>query len=116
MALDNAQREPTAKVHGVYQVSQTDNELRQQLYQLFFFGNADRDTSNEVDQFIERCLPLVLFELSLDHLDEKFSMADFTQEMPEQPQKTGRSHTTRPSYLLMVAESSSEEFSAPVDY
>ena len=87
MALDNKQREPTAKVHGVYRVSQTDNELRDQLYQLFFFGNTVRDTSNEVNQFIERCLPLVLFEVSLDHLDERFSMADFTQEMPEQPQK-----------------------------
>ena len=82
-----AELQPTLITLGVYRVPHMDSELRQQLHQYYFFGNAPRDRSRKVNEFIETCIPLVLVEVSLADLDERFSVADFTQEMPEAPPK-----------------------------
>jgi hypothetical protein len=83
--------QPTITALGIYRASHLDNELRQQLHQFYFFGNASRDRSSIVHEFINRCIPLVLFEALLDRLDERFSIDDFTQEMPEVPPKAWQS-------------------------
>jgi hypothetical protein len=74
-------------VVSIYRIPSHENELREQLRKYYFFGNAARDTSHAVYTFIEGCVPLVLFEIILDNLDERFRMGDFTQEMPEAPRK-----------------------------
>ncbi len=74
-------------VAGVYRVPVDENELREQLRRYYFFGNATRDVSSAVYKFIETCMPLSLFEVTLDDLDEQFEMGGFTQGMPDAPQK-----------------------------
>jgi len=81
------QLKPSLTVLGVYHVPYVDYQLRRQLNQYYFFGNAARDTNSRVRQYIKRCVPLVLFEIALDHLDERFSFNDFTQEMPGAPRE-----------------------------
>lgn len=72
---------------NIYRVPLRESELREQLRQYYFFGNVARDTSQAVYTFIEGCIPLVLFEIILYNLDERFRMRDFTQEMPGAPRK-----------------------------
>jgi hypothetical protein len=78
-------RQPAMKTLGVYRVPRIDNELREQLGQYYFFGNAMRDRGAGVQRFLGSCIPLVLFELLLTDLDERFSIGDFTQEIPGTP-------------------------------
>jgi hypothetical protein len=75
------------KVEGIFRVPIDEHELREQLRRYYFFGNAIRDTAGGVNTFVETCVPLVLFEVTLDHLDDRFRIEDFTQEMPEAPSK-----------------------------
>lgn len=79
--------QPAITVVGFYRLSMLDEELRAQLWRYYFGGNAVRDRSTRVQDFVRNCIPLVLLELLLDGLDERFSLADFTQEMPEAPRK-----------------------------
>jgi hypothetical protein len=75
----------------VYRVPVDEKELLEQLRRYYFFGNAVRDTNSVVHKFVENCIPLVLFEVHLHNLDERFQIADFTQEMPESPQNAWQS-------------------------
>jgi hypothetical protein len=59
-------------VLGVYRVPVDEKELREQLRRFYFFGNAVTDANNAVYKFLETCVPLVLFEVILDNLDEQF--------------------------------------------
>jgi hypothetical protein len=82
-----SQPEPSLTVIGVYRVPFQEGELLDQLRRYYFFGNASNDLSSDVNRFIETCVPLALFELELDHLDDRFRLGDFTQEMPAAPRK-----------------------------
>ena len=75
------------KVLGIYEVSLWHRELREDLRQYYFFGNAQSDTNNSVIEYVERCIPLVLFDLFIDGADEHFELANFTQEMTAAPRK-----------------------------
>lgn len=72
-------------VCGAYRVPVDEEELRTSLHRYYFFGNAVRDVGSEVHSLIETCIPLTLFEVTLENLDERFRISDFTQEMPETP-------------------------------
>jgi hypothetical protein len=52
-----------------------------------FFGNAVRDVGSGVHDLVETCIPLALFEVTLEDLDERFRISDCSQEMPETPRK-----------------------------
>jgi hypothetical protein len=82
-----SQPEPSLGVIGVYRVPFQEGELLNQLRRYYFFGNAASDLSSDVNRLIETCVPLALFELELDHLDGRFRLEDFTQEMPAAPRK-----------------------------
>lgn len=69
-------------VLGVYRVPVDSNELIENLHHFCFPGNAVRDASTRVSTFIERCVPLVLFDTRLEHLDERFRIEEITQEIP----------------------------------
>ncbi len=43
--------------------------------------------TNRVYQFIESCVPLAIFEVTLANLDTRFQMSEFTQPMPGTPPK-----------------------------
>jgi hypothetical protein len=62
-----------------------EKELRANQHRYYFFGNAVRDVGSGVHRLIETCIPLALFEVTLDNLDERFRISDFTQEMAETP-------------------------------
>jgi hypothetical protein len=81
--------EPSASINieGIFRVPIDDSELREQLRRYYFFGNAVRDIAHAVYGFVETCIPLVLFEIRLNNLDERFRIEDFTQEMPGAPEK-----------------------------
>ena len=81
--------EPVASIHveGIFRVPIEDSELREQLRRYYFFGNVVRDVDHAVYAFVETCIPLVLFEITLNDLDERFRIGDFTQEMPGAPEK-----------------------------
>ncbi len=79
--------EPQIEVLGVYRVPYQEQELLDQLRQYYFFGNANREASDTSSRLIETCVPLSLFEVSLDRLDDRFRIADFTQEMPAAKRK-----------------------------
>jgi len=72
-------------VWGAYRVLVDEKELRASLHRYYFFGNAVRDVGGGVLSLIETCIPLALFEVTLENLDERFRISDFTQEMPETP-------------------------------
>jgi hypothetical protein len=74
-------------VEGVYRVPIDENELREQLRRYYFFGNARQEPNRAINTFVEACLPLVLFDITLDNLDERFRVGDFTQEMPGAPRE-----------------------------
>jgi hypothetical protein len=74
-------------VVGMFRVPLDEGELREQLRKYYFSGNAVRDTSSAVHTFVDTCIPLVLFEITVDDLDERFRIGDFTQEMPGAPAK-----------------------------
>src|SRR5258705_4326417 len=80
---------PRASINvvGIFRVPSDENELREQLRKYYFFGNAVRDISRSVYTFVDTCVPLVLFEIAVDNLDERFRIGDFTQEMPGAPAK-----------------------------
>jgi hypothetical protein len=80
---------PAASINvvGIFRVPIDENELREQLRKYYFFGNVVRDSNRAVHTFVETCIPLVLFEITVDNLDERFGIGDFTQEMPEAPTK-----------------------------
>lgn len=82
-----AQGEPRLEVLGVYRMTHMDAALRSQPRIFYSSGNAVWERSNEVYKYIDRCVPLVLFELLLDDLDDSFSMKDFTQAAPKLPRK-----------------------------
>ncbi len=82
-----SQTGPSLTVIGLYRVPLEDAELRNQLRKYYFVGNARNDLSSEVNRFIERCVPLVLVELELSQLDDRFRVDDFTQEMPATPRR-----------------------------
>ena len=73
---------PSIAVEGIFRVRIIESELRDQLRRHFFFGNAVRHTDSAVYAFVENCIPLALFEITLSNLDEHFKLDDFTQEMP----------------------------------
>jgi hypothetical protein len=75
-------------VLGVYRVPVDEQELIEQLRRYYFPGNAAQDTNSAVHKFVENCVPLVLFDVRLDNLDERFRIGDFRQEMPEAPEKS----------------------------
>ena len=81
--------EAIASIHveGIFRVPIRDSELREQLRRYYFFGNAARDTDRGVYAFVETCIPLVLFDITLTDLDGRFRIGDFTQEMPGAPEK-----------------------------
>lgn len=87
MAAEMIDTSASISVVGVYRVPTGENELREQLRTYYFFGNAMRDTSGAVLSFIENCIPLVLFEINLSNLDDRFQVASFTQEMVGAPPK-----------------------------
>ena len=70
---------------GAYRVPFEEKELRASLHRYYFFGNPVRDVGGGVRRLIETCIPLTLFEVTLEDLDERFRIGDFTQEMPETP-------------------------------
>lgn len=59
-------------VLGVYRVPVDEEELREQLRRFYFSGNVLRDTASVAYSFVDSCIPLVLFEIQLDNLDERF--------------------------------------------
>lgn len=78
---------PPASINvvGIFRVPIDESELREQLRRFYFFGNAVRDTNRAVHTFVETCIPLVLVEVTVENLDERFRIGDFTQEMPGAP-------------------------------
>jgi hypothetical protein len=72
---------------NIYRVPLHESELPEQLRKYYFFGNAARDASHVVYTFMAGCVPLVLFDIILDNLDERFRMGHFTEEMPGVPRK-----------------------------
>lgn len=80
-------REPSLTAVGVYRVPLQESDLLQQLHKYYFFGNAPNDRSNDVHRFIQNCIPLSIFEIQLENLDERFRISDFTQEMPATPRR-----------------------------
>src|ERR1051325_6417431 len=78
---------PSIRVEGLFRVPIYESELREQLRKYYSRGNAVRDIGDAVHTFIESCMPLVLFELTLNNLDDRFRVGDFTQEMPGAPEK-----------------------------
>lgn len=80
---------PRASINvvGIFRVPLDESELREQLRKYYFSGNAVRDTNSAVYTFVDTCIPLVLFEITVDNLDERFRIGDFTQEMPGAPAK-----------------------------
>ena len=79
------EREPTLQVLGVFRVPIMEEELRNQLYPFFFSDSALQDRDRRVNEYIRDCVPLVVFELQLNDLDERFSFDDFTQPVPDRP-------------------------------
>jgi len=77
--------EASISVLGVYRVPLNEDELRDDLRRLYFADSAMRDTSHTIHEFIDTCVPLVLFEILLANLDQRFDIADITQEMPGEP-------------------------------
>ncbi len=78
---------PSIRVEGIYRVPTMDGELKEQLRRSYFYGNVVRDADHALYTFVENCVPLVLFEITLAGLDEQFAAGDFTQEMPWAPKK-----------------------------
>ncbi len=80
---------PPASINviGIFRVPIDENELREQLRRYYFLGNAERDTNRAVQAFVETCIPLVLFEITVDNLNERFRIGDFTQVMRRAPTK-----------------------------
>jgi hypothetical protein len=78
---------PSIQLEGIFRVPIMDSELREQLRRYYFRGNVVRDTDHAVHTFVEACIPLVLFEITLNDLDGRFKIGDFTQEMPGAPEK-----------------------------
>ena len=67
---------PSIRVEGLFRVPIYDSELREQLRKYYFRGNAVRDIGDAVQTFIESCMALVLFELTLNNLDDRFRVGD----------------------------------------
>jgi hypothetical protein len=61
--------------------------LMESLRRYYFFGNAVRHSDRGVYKFIESCIPLAIFEVTLANLDTRFQMSEFTQPMPGTPPK-----------------------------
>jgi len=58
-----------------------EEELRIQLRQLYFPTYAYVDVSSAVLAYMERCIPLVLFDVIISDVDDQFSVDHFAQEM-----------------------------------
>lgn len=71
---------PTVEVHGVYRVRLKEGELMASLRQ---FHSSQRHTRTDpaTVAFMDRCIPLALFDITLDNLDSRFQVGDFKQSM-----------------------------------
>lgn len=78
---------PSLTVLGIYRVPADPHDFIEDLRHFYFPGNAVRDTNTEIYAFIERCVPLVLFDTRLERLDERFRIEEITQDMPGAPRK-----------------------------
>jgi hypothetical protein len=81
---------PSINIEGIFRVPIDESALREQLRGYYFFGNAVRDSGHAAYSFLETCVPLALFEITLDNLDDRFRIGDFTQEMPGAPSKASQ--------------------------
>jgi hypothetical protein len=73
------------EVVGVYKVPWMEAELMEALRQFYCPGNAYVELGSPVAAYIERCVPLVLFEIAVGDVDSRFRVGDFAQEMPGKP-------------------------------
>jgi hypothetical protein len=71
-------------VHGVYRVRYDEATLRAQLFD-YYCKSIDADPN--VTDFMGRVIPLVLMDVSVLGVDERFEVGEFTQEMPGTPKE-----------------------------
>jgi hypothetical protein len=71
-------------VHGVYRVRYDEATLRAQLLD-YYCKSIDADPN--VTDFMGRVIPLVLMDVSVLGVDERFEVGEFTQEMPGAPKE-----------------------------
>jgi len=76
---------PRAVVNGVYRIGCDESALMAQL--LDYYGKALSTYPVEVSTFVERVIPVVLMDVTISDADERFNMAEFTQEMPSAPRE-----------------------------
>jgi hypothetical protein len=75
---------PAVMVHGIYRVRYKEATLRAQLLDYYC---KTIDAEARVTDLVGRVIPLVLMDLSISDVDERFEIAEFTQEMPSAPKK-----------------------------
>lgn len=80
-----AEQKPEISVVGVYHVPQDEDSAREQL-QEYYDKNTALATDPNVRSYIDRVVPLVIFDVSVSGLDDQFEVAHFTQEMEGAPQ------------------------------
>jgi hypothetical protein len=76
---------PTVVVNGVYRVRHEEGKFREQL--LDYYCKGVDMPPKDVIAFVDRVIPLVLMDISISGLDERFDVGEFTQAMPSAPQK-----------------------------
>ena len=80
------EQNPQINVLGVYQVPSDEDLGREQLRE-YYDKNTVNATDARVASYIDRVVPLVVFDVMISGLDDKFEVAHFTQEMEEAPQE-----------------------------
>src|SRR6185503_12915833 len=82
---ERSRMSPRAVVNGVYRIGCDESALMAQL--LDYYGKALSTYPVEVSTFVERVIPVVLMDVTISDADERFNMAEFTQEMPSAPRE-----------------------------
>jgi hypothetical protein len=77
--------EPSIEILGVYHVPVTEELLREQFDILYGHLTTKEEKVEALQLCREQLKSVVLIELGINNLDDKFSLNDFTQAIPGQP-------------------------------
>lgn len=79
------EQKPEISVLGVYHAPNDEDSAREQLRE-YYDTNTALATDPSVCSYIDRVVPLVIFDVLVSGLDDQFEVAHFTQEMEGSPQ------------------------------